>query len=133
MNLKLLLLVPVCLAVAGCDQQDKHPTQPNQKNTIYNADDTGINVRDREKNLPVAGDQPETESDRTITQKVRQVIVRDGDLSTNAKNIKIITIRGVVTLRGPVNNENEKANLERKARSIDGVDEVVNRLDIVHG
>ena len=28
MNLKLLLLVPVCLAVAGCDQQDKHPTTP---------------------------------------------------------------------------------------------------------
>ena len=101
---------------------------PNQ-----HVDNTGINVRDRDRDFPVATDQSETEADRIITQRVRQLIIKENGLSTNAKNIKIITSRGIVTLRGPVNNENEKMTLERKARSIDGVGDVINRIEIVRG
>lgn len=60
------------------------------------------------KNVPTAQDQSETASDRTLTQKIRQNVIDDRTLSTAAKNIKIITINGSVTLRGTVPSENEK-------------------------
>lgn len=52
-------------------------------------------------------------------------------LSTNAKNIKIITINGVVTLRGPVNNGKEKIEIGRKAKEIANVRNVDNQLEII--
>ena len=37
-----------------------------------------------------------------MTQKIRKAVVADDSLSMNAHNVKIITLDGVVTLRGPV-------------------------------
>ena len=47
-----------------------------------------------------------------------------------AKNIKIITVDGVVTLRGPVQNPQEKQSIETKARQIAGVDKIDNQLEV---
>ena len=47
-------------------------------------------------------DQAENETDRQISANVRQAVVGDSSLSTNAHNVKIITSGGTVTLRGPV-------------------------------
>jgi osmotically-inducible protein OsmY len=55
----------------------------------------------------------------------------DESLSTNAKNVKIITANGVVTLRGPVNTPQEKATIEAKAQSIAGAKNVESQLEIV--
>ena len=55
----------------------------------------------------------------------------DKSLSTNAKNVKIITANGVVTLRGPVNTPQEKATIEAKVQSIAGANNVDSQLEIV--
>ena len=55
----------------------------------------------------------------------------DEALSTTAKNVKIITINGVVTLRGPVKNPQEKGMIEAKAQQIAGVDKVDSQLEIM--
>jgi len=55
----------------------------------------------------------------------------DKSLSTNAKNIKIITAHGLVTLRGPVNTPQEKATIEAKAQNIAGATNVESQLEIV--
>lgn len=47
-----------------------------------------------------------------------------------AHNVKIITVRGTVTRKGPVRSEQEKAVVETKAKSIAGVANVVNQLTI---
>ena len=54
----------------------------------------------------------------------------DKSLSTTAKNIKIITINGIVTLRGPVNDSHEKDKIEAKAQQIAGVNRVDNQLEV---
>jgi osmotically-inducible protein OsmY len=74
--------------------------------------------------------QSESEADRTITQKIRQAIVSDNSMSTDAKNIKIITIKGVVTLRGPVASSQEKDAIAKKVNDVQGVVRVDNQLEV---
>jgi len=69
-------------------------------------------------------------SDRTITQNIRKAIHDDTSLSTYAHNIKIITQDGKVTLRGPVRSVEEKSNLERKAATVAGQENVTNQLEV---
>ena len=69
-------------------------------------------------------------ADRAITQKIRKAIHEDTSLSTYAHNIKIITQNGKVTLRGPVRSEDEKTNLEAKAVSVAGQDNVTDQLEV---
>jgi osmotically-inducible protein OsmY len=49
----------------------------------------------------------------------------------DAKNVKIITVNGVVTLRGPVNTVKEKSTIEAKAQSIAGATNVDSQLEVV--
>ena len=87
-------------------------------------------MRDRDDQNKTTGDQSENEADRTITQNIRRAVTADDSLSTNAKNVKIITNNGMVTLRGPVKSEKEKAEIEAKAKQVAGVKSVDNQLDV---
>jgi osmotically-inducible protein OsmY len=93
-------------------------------------DNTGRNVRDRGGATLTPGDQSESEADRTVTQQIRRAVVADDSLSTIAKNVKIITTDGVVTLRGPVQSPHEKAAIEAKARQFAGINQVDNQLEV---
>ncbi len=93
-------------------------------------DNTGKNVRDRATNALTSGDQGSSESDREITRGIRKAIVGKEDFSTSAKNIKIITTEGKVTLRGPVNSEEEKKSIAAMAQSVPGVSSVDNQLEV---
>jgi hyperosmotically inducible protein len=75
-------------------------------------------------------DQGGSESDRKITQQIRQAVVNDGSLSFTAKNVKIITVDGKVTLRGPVKTEQERAAIEAAAKRIAGAAVVDNQIEV---
>ncbi len=94
--------------------------QPAPDNTKKNKDQTS----------PTADQQKMNPSDRAITQKIRKAIHQDKSLSTYAHNIKVITQNGKVTLRGPVRSEEEKSNLEAKAVSVAGQENVTNQLEV---
>jgi hyperosmotically inducible periplasmic protein len=94
------------------------------------ADNTARNVRDQGSKLPTPMDQGESDADRTITQQVRQSVVKNDALSMNAHNVKIITQNGVVTLRGPVNSAAEKATIVAAARSASGVTRVDDQIEV---
>jgi hyperosmotically inducible protein len=47
-----------------------------------------------------------------------------------AKNIKIMTLDGVVTLRGPVKSPHDKETIVAKAQQIAGMDKVDNQLEV---
>ena len=98
--------------------QDNQQTAPD--NTKRNQDQGG----------PTADQQKMNPADRAITQKIRKAIHEDQSLSTYAHNIKVITQDGKVTLRGPVRSEEEKSNLEAKAVSVAGQDNVTNQLEV---
>lgn len=94
------------------------------------ADNTGINQRDASPHAITASQQGETAADREITRKIRQAVVNDKSLSTNAHNVKIITMEGQVILKGPVESEREKMAVEEKAAQIVGSDKVKCEIEI---
>jgi len=73
-----------------------------------NADNTGVNKRDRNSATLTPMDQGSSASDRAITQQIRKDLMNDKSLSFTAKNVKVITIDGKVTLRGTVKTEAER-------------------------
>jgi osmotically-inducible protein OsmY len=104
-------------------------TQGEKEGTAQDADNTGRNVRDRHDTLTPM-DQGNSEADRTITQSIRQELVKNDRLSSNGKNIKIITVDGVVTLRGPVKSAEERSTIASVAQRAGGVKRVDNQLEI---
>lgn len=129
---KTALLLSISLLVLGGYVGTAQPAEQTQSPPSQTApDNTGRNVRDRSGDTLTPGDQSESEADRTLTQRVRQAVVADDSLSTNAHNVKIITVNGVVTLRGPVNSTKEKATIDAKAQQIAGATKVNNQLEIV--
>jgi osmotically-inducible protein OsmY len=94
------------------------------------ADNTARNVRDQNQETLTPIDQGNNEKDLKITQEIRKAIIDDESLSFDARNIKVITLESVVTLRGPVENDLEKATIAEKAQKVAGVARVDNQLDV---
>ncbi|MGZ4955407.1 MAG: BON domain-containing protein [Methylobacter sp.] len=94
------------------------------------AENTERNVRDKQGTTLTPEDQKETKSDVKVTAKIRKAVVADKSFSVDAKNIKIITRNGIVTLRGPVESEAENLKLQQIATQTHGVVKVNNQLEI---
>ncbi|HZO56446.1 MAG TPA: BON domain-containing protein [Bryobacteraceae bacterium] len=93
-------------------------------------DNTKKNERDRKVGAVTADQQKESPADRALTQKIRKAVVDADGMSTYGKNVKIVSRDGKVTLRGPVNNQEEKGKIEELAKTIAGESNVVNELEI---
>jgi osmotically-inducible protein OsmY len=93
-------------------------------------DNSGINVRDRAGNAMTAGEQSGSKPDLKLTAEIRRSILKDKSLSMMAHNVKIISMNGAVTLRGPVKTDEEKATIASKAQAIAGPDKVDNQLEV---
>ena len=93
-------------------------------------DNTATNARDRSGETQTSGDQSNSPADLKITQAIRQALMKDSELSTTAKNIKVITANGHVTLRGPVKTAQEKAKIDQRAKSAAGGAHIDDQLDV---
>ena len=94
------------------------------------ADNTKRNSSEENKNTDTAEKQSNSKDDLALTQKVRQAVMRDGSLSMNAKNVKIIAQDGKITLKGPVDSQQEKDTIGTEAGEIAGKDKVDNQLEV---
>ena|SRR5579864_1580648 len=72
----------------------------------------------------------QNKADRELTQQIRNAIVSDKTLSTQAHNVKILTKDGAVTLKGQVKTDDEKKAVEDKASSIAGTGKVTSELTV---
>jgi hyperosmotically inducible protein len=96
-------------------------------------DNTKVNQRDRDKSEPTADQQKESKSDRELARQVRRSLVKDKSLSTYAHNIKVIARDGMVTLKGPVNSDQEKQAIEAKAAQAAGSpDKVKSEIEVTN-
>ncbi len=117
-----LLIISFLLAVPACDSKDAD-AKP--------ADNTKTNERDRDDATKTPLDQSEDSADVDLTAKIRSELMDDDSLSIGAKNIKIITADGLVTLRGPVASEDEKVAIEKIARAAATPTRVDSQLEVV--
>ena len=93
-------------------------------------DNTAKNERDSSGETQTSGDQSNSSGDLKITQAIRQALMKDGELSATAKNIKVITANGHVTLRGPVKTTQEKAKIDQLAKSAAGGAQIEDQLEV---
>jgi hyperosmotically inducible protein len=94
------------------------------------ADNTKRNASEQNHREDTAEQQSNQKDDLTLTQRIRQAVVKDHALSMNAKNVKIITRQGKVLLRGPVETPQEKASIAAKAGQIAGPGNVEDQLEV---
>lgn len=96
----------------------------------HTKDATNTKINDRDRHGALTPMDQGGGGDRTITAAIRRAVVADKALSFTAKNVKIITVGGKVTLRGPVKSDEEKSSIEAKAKAAPGVTDVDNQLEV---
>ena len=120
---KAFLTIALCAAAAFVYAQ--------ASDTAPKADNTKINQRDRNSSEATADQQKTNAADQDLTKKIRQSIMADKSLSSNAHNIKIISQNGAVTMKGPVKSDNEKRTVMEKAVAAAGSpDKVTDEISV---
>lgn len=135
MRILIVTLAVGALAAAGTARPSNATEAPTVLQLAENpaqpaADNSEKNVRDRSDSALTPMDQGRSEGDRSITQAIRKAVVADKQLSRDAKNVKIITVDGVVTLRGPVKSADEKAKIASVSAKAAGVKRVDDQLEV---
>ncbi|MBL9167122.1 MAG: PRC-barrel domain-containing protein [Verrucomicrobiales bacterium] len=87
-------------------------------------------IRDRGNRALTAMDQGNSVADRDRSALIRKEILSGKEMSVNARNVKIITVDGLVTLRGPVNTAEEKRLIGAIADRIATAANVDNQLEV---
>jgi hyperosmotically inducible protein len=98
--------------------------------TLTPPNNSAVNVRDRAPGAMTADQQSNAKSDLELTREIRRAVVKDDSLSILAHNVKIVSLNGDVTLRGPVNTKHERAAIAKEARAIAGAANVDNQLEV---
>ena len=121
--MKQTLLALACLGALSLDAfaTDNEKAKP---------DNTATNERDRSGETKTSGDQSNSSADLKVTQAIRRALMKDRELSTMAKNIKVVTANGQVTLRGPVKTVQEKTKVDQIARSAAGGARIDDQLEV---
>ncbi|MGD0816414.1 MAG: PRC-barrel domain-containing protein [Verrucomicrobiota bacterium] len=116
--------------------------QSNQVSAVYRVynvepdfatnapDNTAQNARDRAGTTRTPLDQGSSQADMETTLQIRKQIMDAGKLSVDARNIKIITQNGRVTLRGTVDNQDEKRKIEEIANKVASAGNVDDQLQV---
>ena len=139
MMIKIVLAAAVLTAGLAC-KNNPYRRDDQAMSTSYDrsmasdeykdADNTAMNKRDAEGTELTAMDQRKGSSaDLALTAKIREVITDEDSLSMKAQNVKIITLQGMTTLRGPVETLAEKRKIEQLARQA-GAKKIDNQLDV---
>ncbi len=106
------------------------PAPSTSSTTPPAADNTAVNERDRDTQAKTPIDQNENETDIGITADIRKKVIAQENFSIDARNIKIITADGKVTLRGPVKTQQERDTIEQIALDIAGKEKVDNQIEV---
>jgi len=124
------ILVIALLGAVSCDRPDADTPSNDAKSAAAAPDNTKVNERDRDDATKTPFDQAENKEDVQITAHIRQEVIGTDGLSSSARNVKIITADGVVTLRGPVDSASEKVSIAAIAKRTEGVKNVIDEIEV---
>ncbi|MGH9614455.1 MAG: BON domain-containing protein [Bryobacteraceae bacterium] len=107
-------------------QNQGRPNQPSEMKKPPT--DTGQKIpEDRRR---TAATKHSHAADLKTTADVRKALREDESLSLAARNVRVTTANGEVTLRGRVNSESEKTAVARKVQDVVGTGNVANDLTV---
>lgn len=92
---------------------------------LFTAEPSTMDVKvEKERGMRVV------KSDAEVSKAVKDAFAADKDLANFVSTIDVKAEAGVVTLSGTVDKEKTKSDLEAKAKSVDGVKSVVNKIEV---
>ena len=112
------------------ESDEVRASQRDLNGNQYSSDNTGLNARDQNSANRTADNQAMGGDETEILADIRREIVANDDMSTYAKNVKIIVKDGTVTLRGPVDSLNEKQWIGRTTTARARNFRVINQLEV---
>jgi hyperosmotically inducible periplasmic protein len=127
------ILVPLfstLLMVYSSQGQQTTPSPSDAGSEAAAADNTKRSSSEQNKSTETAEQQSNSKDDLALTQQIRQAVMKEGSLSMNAENVKIIAQHGKVRLKGPLDSQQEKDTITAKAGEIAGKDKVDNQLEV---
>ncbi len=130
MKIPVLILASAALVGGAIGTVSAAPSDYLPSSDKSAADNSAQNMRDRGNDTMTPMDQSNRPQDVDLTRRVRQAVESDSGLSTDAKNVKIITVDGVVWLRGPVKSAQEKAEIARAAHNVAGARNVRDEMEV---
>ena len=86
--------------------------------------------QNKDQSALTADNQSSAKADRQMTAKIRKDLMADKDLSSYAHNIKVITVNGSVTLKGPVKSEDEKSKIAQIAANTVSANKISNEITV---
>lgn len=116
----LFILTGLILLTCGCDAN----------RSMADRDNTSVNERDAQGDTKTPFDQSNDQADIDQVSEIRARVLEIDGLSTNGRNVKIITNQGKVVLRGPVNSAAERENIVAVASNIAGASNVTDQLEV---
>jgi len=111
----------------GCNKPNPAPAPTSPTNT-------GVNARDKDAppgKEPVTG-QDETSADVETSGRIRRIVTAAYGTTSNAGNVKIMTSKGQVLLRGPVDTVTEKDRIIAIAKEVAGAANVTSEITVVN-
>lgn len=119
------------LLTADNNAEDLTNRDNNRVDKSHAADNTAQNKGDNvNSSTKTAMDQSNSSEDIDTTAEIRRAITSDDNMSVNAQNVKIITDKGKVTLRGPVDSAAEKSAIGEIADRVATAANVENQLEV---
>lgn len=108
-------IVALCLAAAAPAALAQAPDNSKQN---------------KDQTTQTADNQSNAKADRDTTARIRKDLMADKSLSSYAHNVKIVTVNGTVTLKGPVKSEDEKAKIAQIAGNTVSADKISNEITV---
>lgn len=106
----------VGLSILGCDS---NRTATNDRTTIPST------------NPPLGASAAQMNAtDQALAQRVANALQDDASLAPIVPNMTIRANGGMVTLQGSVNSQQQRTDIESKARAVTGVTQVINNLEV---
>ena len=119
-NLRLLLMMALALAGCGRETPAVVATEEGPETQAPAAAEVGQAVEPADSELPIDME------DAALTARVKTRLMADSRVA--ALEIDVGGQNGIVTLKGSVKDEQEKAAAEEVARGTEGVTDVVNMI-----
>ena len=78
-----------------------------------------------------AGDQSNKPADLDMVKRIRRELMKDDNLSTKAKNVKVIVLNNGVTIKGPVETDKERETILKHAYTTAPKYKIYNQISVV--
>jgi len=110
------------LSILGCDSNTNRPVT-SDRTTSPSASNPSIT-----SSAPSAAQT--SAPDQALAQRIASSLREDSSLAATAPNITVEVNNGTVTLKGSVNSQQQRSEIESKVRNTTGVTQVVNNLEV---